>query len=151
MFLLGQLASALIVPRTGWQPPPRFVEAAAALSLAYLAIEILLLPKAGGRWIIAGLLGTFHGLYFHLFLVSTGYSPGFVLAGAVLVELALIAAFALIFSRIGRLAQRRGDDTRTSTGTQPASSFQTALKPLQLSASVLLVVGMVWFFLRLKG
>ena len=131
MFLLGQVASALIVPRTGWQPPPRFVEAAAALSLAYLAIEILLLPKAGGRWIIAGLLGTFHGLYFHLFLVSTGYSPGFVLAGAVLVEMALIAAFALIFSRIGRVS--------------------AAFRPVQVSASALFAVGIIWFLLRLKS
>jgi len=141
MFLLGQIGSVLIVPRMGWQPPARFVEAAAALSLAYLAIEILLLPKAGGRWIIAGLLGTFHGLYLHLFLESTGYAPGFVLSGAVAVELALIAAFAFLFSRIGRLAHRGGEVTRKSAGTQPAPAFQTALKPLQLSASVLLVVG----------
>ena len=151
MFLLGQIGSALIVPRTAWQPPARFVEAAAALSLAYLAIEILLLPKAGARWVIAGLLGTFHGLYFHLFLESTGYAPGFVLAGAVVVELALIAAFAFLFFRIGRLAHRGVDNTRKSAGTQPAPAFRTALKPLQLTASVLLVVGMVWFFLRLKG
>ncbi len=31
---------------------------------------------------IAGLLGTFHGLYFLLFLQSTGYAPGYVLLGA---------------------------------------------------------------------
>lgn len=131
MFLAGQVAAALIVPRTAWQPPSRFVEAAAALTLAYLAVEILLLPRAGGRWAIAGLLGAFHGLYFLLFLQSTGYAPGYVLSGAAFAELALIALFALIFSRIGRLA--------------------AALRPVQVSASALLVIGMVWFFLRLRS
>ncbi len=131
MFLAGEIASALLVPHTSWRPPSRFVEAAAALTLAYLAVEILLLPRAGGRWAIAGLLGAFHGLYFLLFLQSTGYSPGFVLLGAGLAELALIALFALIFARVGRLA--------------------AALRPVQVSASALLVFGMVWFFLRLKS
>ena len=131
MFLAGQIVSALVVPHTGWRPPSRFVEAAAALTLAYLAVEILLLPRAGGRWAIAGLLGAFHGLYFLLFLQSTGYGPGFVLLGAAMAELALIALFAVIFARIGRLA--------------------AALRPVQVSASALLVIGMVWFFLRLKS
>ena len=131
MFVAGQIASAILVPRAGWQPPPRFVEAAAALTLAYLAVEILFLPRAGGRWAVAALLGAFHGLYFLLFLTSTGYSPAYVLLGAALAELALIALFALIFTRIGRLA--------------------AALRPVQVSASALLVVGMVWFFLRLRS
>ena len=131
MFLAGQVASALLVPRTGWHPPPRFVEAAAALTLAYLAVEILLLPRAGGRWAIAGLLGAFHGLYFLVFIQSTGYAPGLVLAGAGLAEIALLAVFALVFSRVGRVA--------------------AALRPVQVSASALLAVGLIWFFLRLKS
>jgi len=131
MFLAGQIASVLIVSRTTWQPASRFVEAATALTLAYLAVEILLLPRAGGRWAIAGLLGAFHGLYFLLFLQNTGYSPGYVLLGAALAQLALITIFALIFSRVGR--------------------FAAALRPVQVSASALLVVGMVWFFLRLRS
>lgn len=131
MFIAGQIASALIVAHTRWQPAPRFVEAAAALTLAYLAVEILLLPKAGARWLIAGLLGTFHGLYFLLFIQSTGYSAGYVLLGAAVIQLALIALFALVFSRIGRWA--------------------AALRPVQVSASALLLVGMFWFFLRLRS
>src|SRR5581483_2570381 len=46
MFLAGQAGSALLLPHTGWQPAARFVEAAAALTVAYLAVEILLLPDA---------------------------------------------------------------------------------------------------------
>jgi len=131
MFIAGQIASTLLVPLTRWQPPPRFVEAAAALTLAYLAVEILLLPQAAGRWAIACLLGAFHGLYFLLFLQTTGYAPGFVLAGAALAEIALLALFALVFSRIGRVA--------------------AALRPVQVAASALLAIGLIWFFLRLKN
>lgn len=131
MFLAGQIASALVVARTTWQPAPRFVEAATALTLAYLAVEILLLPRAGGRWAIAGLLGAFHGLYLLLFLQSTGYSPGYVLLGAALAQVALIAIFGLLFARIAR--------------------FAGALRPVPVSASALLIVGMVWFFLRLRS
>lgn len=131
MFLAGQIASALIVPRTGWYPAPRFVEAAAALTIAYLAVEILLLPEAGWRWLIAAFLGAFHGLYFHLFLQTTGYRPAMVLAGAGLAEAIATAALWFAFSRIRRVA--------------------SALRPLQVSASALLVFGMVWFFLRLRG
>lgn len=131
MFLAGQVVSALLLPHTGWQPAPRFVEAAAALSVAYLAIEILLLPQAGARWVIAGALGAFHGLYFHLFLQSTGYHTGYVLTGAALAEVLAIAAIAFAFSRISRIAQ--------------------ALRPVQVSACALLAFGMIWFVLRLRG
>ncbi len=131
MFLAGQVASALVVSQTRWQPAPRFVEAAAALTLAYLAVEILFLPRAGARWLIACLLGSFHGLYFLLFIQSTGYSPGYVLFGAALAQIVLIAAFALVFSRMNR--------------------WISALRPVQVSAAALLVLGMVWFFLRLRS
>jgi hypothetical protein len=131
MFLAGQFLSAWIVPLTAWQPAPRFVEAAAALTIAYLAVEILILPQAGSRWLIAGILGAFHGLYFELFLRNTGYAPVWVLAGAAVAELALIALFALLFARTLKLA--------------------AFLKPVQVSASLLLVFGMVWFCLRLAG
>lgn len=131
MFLAGQAVAVLGTPHTGWQPAPRFVEAAAALTVAYLAIEILLLPKAGARWLIAGVLGVFHGLFFYLFVQVAGYRPGFVLAGAAAAEIALLAVLALVFSRLTKWAQ--------------------ALRPVQVSASALLVFGMVWFFLRLRG
>jgi hypothetical protein len=131
MFLAGQMAAVLVVPHTAWQPAPRFVEAAAALTIAYLAVEILLLPQAGARWLVVAVLGAFHGLYFHLFLQTTGYHAGFVLMGAAVAEIMMIAILATVFSRIGRLAQ--------------------ALRPLQVSASALLVFGMVWFFMRLRS
>ena len=122
-FLLGQCASAIAMGHVLWQPAPRFVEAAMALAVAYLAVEILLLPEAGSRWLVTGVLGLFHGMYFHLFLQTTEYSAVLVLAGAALAELAVIALIALIV---------RGRAKR-------------------VSASALLVIGMVWFFLRLRS
>ena len=131
MFLFGQVATAVIMPRTSWDPAPRFVEAATALTIAYMAVEILALPKAGKRWLIASALGAFHGLYFALFLRATGFRPAYVLTGAALCEVTLISLFAFCFSRIGRVTAR----------------FQ----PARVAAGLLLGVGMFWFFLRLKS
>ncbi len=131
MFLLGQIAAALLAPGFNWSPAPRFVEAATALTIAYMAVEILALPEAGKRWLIAGALGIFHGLYFALFLSTSEFHALYVLTGAALAEAILIAFFALCFSRIAQLA----------------SNF----RPAQVSASLLLAVGMFWFFLRLRS
>jgi hypothetical protein len=130
-FLAGQAVSVLALTHAAWQPPPRFVEAATALAVAYLAVEILLLPEAGARWLVAGVLGVLHGLYFRLFVQTTGYSPVLVLLGAALAEAAAIAVLALALSRLGRLAK--------------------AFRPVQVAASALLVFGMVWFLLRLRS
>jgi hypothetical protein len=131
LFLAGQLLGALATPLTGWRPAPRFVEAAAALTIAYLAVEILLLPDAGKRWAVAGVLGVFHGLYFELFLRTAEYNAGYVLSGAIAAELTLLAVFGLLLPRLGRLTQ--------------------ALRPVQVSAAALLVTGLAWFFARLGG
>jgi hypothetical protein len=131
MFLVGQAASVLAMAHVLWQPAPRFVEAATALAVAYLAVEILLFPQAGARWLVAGVLGALDGLYFHLFVRTTGYSPALVLLGAVLAEAAAIAILALVLSRLGRMAK--------------------AFRPVQVAASALLVFGMVWFLLRLRS
>jgi hypothetical protein len=130
-FLMGQAVSVLTMAHVAWQPAPRFVEAATALAVAYLAVEILMLPQAGARWLVAGVLGALHGLYFHLFVQTTQYSPALVLAGAALAEVSAVALLALVFSRVGRMAR--------------------ALRPVQVAASALLVFGMAWFVLRLRG
>ncbi len=125
-FLAGQAAALFLVPLASWQPAPRFVEAAAALTVAYLAVEVLLLPKAGARWLVAGVLGVFHGLYFFLFVQTTGYRPELVLGGAMLAEAAALALLALLLLRSGPLIHRLGE-------------------------AALLLCGLVWFALRLKG
>jgi HupE / UreJ protein len=131
MFLGGELLAAVITPLIDWRPNPRFVEAAIALTIAYLAIEILLLPNAGQRWLVAGALGAFHGLYFALFLRTSGFSPALVLSGAALAEVVLLGLFAIAFQWLGRRL--------------------AAIQPARIAATLLFVTGMGWFFLRLKS
>jgi hypothetical protein len=96
-FLLGLAGGAL----SGWSPSPRFAECAAALSVAYLAVEILFLPGGSSRWIVAAVLGVFQGLYLALFRGGSNY---FIL-GAVLADAFVAAAIGmLLIRRIPRFA-----------------------------------------------
>jgi hypothetical protein len=131
MFLAGQVAAVLVVPRTGWVPAPRFVEAAAALAVAYLAVEVLLLPKAGARSLIAGVIGVFYGLFLYLFVATADYRPGFVLAGAAVAEIAVTGVLSLLFARVVRWGQ--------------------SVRIVQVAASALLVFALGWFIVRLRG
>lgn len=130
-FVAGECGSALVLFYGTWSPAPRFVEAAAALTIAYLAVEILLLPEAGHRWAVAAALGVFHGFYFGLFLRESQMHPLPVLAGVVSTELLLLALFAWLLGRLARIAHR--------------------LQPVRAGAGALLLVGMAWFLLRLRG
>jgi hypothetical protein len=75
------LAGLIVAVLAGYHPPERFAECAAALGVAYLAVEILFVPQGGLRWWIGGLLGLFHGLYLSLF---TGTEIPLFVAGAAL-------------------------------------------------------------------
>ncbi len=127
--IAGEVIACLVLPMTGWRPAPRFVEAAAALTIAYLAVEILMLPAAGRRWAVVGVLGLFQGLYFALFIESSRYSTAWVLAGVGAAEIVLLGLFATAGSWIGRV-------------------FAGA--PLRAIGSwLLLATGGVWFVARL--
>lgn len=132
-FVVGEIASALIVPRTPWNPAPRFVDAALALTVAYLAVEVLTLPQAGQRWLVAAVLGLFHGLSYALYLTNTGYDAFAVLFGMGVAELLAIGIFALLMQRLGRIFSG------------------IALTTQKIAASLLLVTGLTWFFLRLRA
>jgi hypothetical protein len=84
VYLGGQWAMRPIAPKIPFQFSPRFVEAAMALTVAYMALEVLMLPQAGKRWAVVLVLGLFHGLYFAAFPVTY-------LAGAQLFEGAAVA------------------------------------------------------------
>ena len=131
MFFVGELVAALVIPRTAWQPSPAFVEAAAALTVAYLAVEILAFPEAGQRWLVVLVLGAFHGLYYSMFTVASGYAAGWVMGGAILAEAVQISAVAFVLTQVARPLE--------------------ALRPVRLVAALLLVTGLVWFAWCLKG
>jgi hypothetical protein len=131
MFVAGEAVSCLAAPYLGFRPAARFIEAAAALTIAYLAAEVLLLPAAGGRWAVAGVLGTFHGLYFAEFVRSSGYRAAWVLLGAAAAEVTLLGVLGLASLR-GLRAEMRARVNRMGGG-------------------LLLMVGLVWFGLRLRS
>jgi hypothetical protein len=83
MYLAGEWIMRPIAPKIPWTLSPRFIEAAMALTVAYLALEILTLPNAGNRWAVVLVLGLFHGLYFAAF-------PATYLAGAVAMQVILV-------------------------------------------------------------
>jgi len=130
-FLAAECASAAALAGIDWTPAPRFVEAAAALTVAYLAVEILLLPEAGHRWAVAGALGVFHGFYFGVFLRESQMSWLPVMAGILVAELALLSLFAALLGWLLRVASR--------------------LRPIQAGAGALLAAGVAWFLLRLRN
>jgi hypothetical protein len=110
---------------------PRFIEAAAALTIAYLAFEIVLLPHSSMRWLVVAVLGLFHGAYFAAFLTESGYHLATFLTGVVICELLLIGLFAFLLDRVVRLSFLR--------------------RAVPVAASLLLAIGVGWFFLRLRA
>ena len=130
-FLIAEAVACVLAPRIPAPLSPRFIEAAAALTIAYLAFEIVLLPKSSLRWLVVGVLGLFHGAYFSMFLAESGYRAPAFLAGVAIAELLLVAVLAGIVTRLAR--------------------FQWMRRVVPVAASLLLTVGLVWFFLRLRA
>ena len=124
-FLCAQAAIAAAAGILGWIPPTRFLEAAAALTVAYLASEILFLPDAKHRWVVCGSMGCFHGLFLAAFLAASGMKAPYFLPGAISTEALIVtAAGAIRLTVVSRRAE-------------------------QLAGILLLVVGLAWFGLRL--
>jgi hypothetical protein len=134
-FVAGECASTAVLLRTAWQPPPRFAEAAAALALAYLALEILAFPKSGGRWLLALLFGAFQGMFFALFVAESGYRTVWVLTGAAFGALITGGICALAGLAAMRLMAR--------------DSLQRFVKTL--AGASLLATGVIWFAIRLRS
>ena len=128
-FACGEVTACLLAPAIPVPLSPRFIEAAAALTVAYLAFEIVLLPDSGQRWLVVGILGLIHGTYFSLFLRSSGYQLWTFLTGVILAEMLVIAALGFAI-RLLRLTRIR--------------------RAAPIAASALMMVGMIWFFVRLR-
>lgn len=129
-FLTAEALACAIAPHISIQLSPRFIEAAAALTIAYLAFEIVLLPHSGMRWLVVGVLGLFHGTYFSSFLAQSGYRASNFLLGVAVAEILVIAVFAAIAGGLARYAWTR--------------------RAIPIAASLLLTTGVVWFFIRLR-
>jgi hypothetical protein len=75
-FLMGEAGAILIGPRVPWPLAPRFLEAAMALTVAYLAVEILMASSAKNLAWIVGVLGLFHGLGVSGFPLPYSFAAG---------------------------------------------------------------------------
>ncbi len=128
-FLAAQAAGAVGLAASDWAPPPKFVESAGALTVAYLATEILALPQAGARWLVAAGMGLFHGIYFGVFLRQSEMSAAAVLGGASIAEGLVLAGLGLLALR---LAKDFGEKLFRNT-----------------TAGLLLAIGLGWFAVRL--
>ena len=130
-FVAAETLACAMAPRISLSLSPRFIEAAAALTIAYLAFEIVLLPHSSMRWLVVAVLGLFHGAYFSAFLTESRYHAATFLTGVVVCELMLIALFAFLLDRLVRLSFLR--------------------RTVPVAASLLLAVGVAWFLLRLRA
>lgn len=128
-FLATLAATAVAVSVLGRQPPPGFTDAAGALTIAYLAVETLTLPEAGGRWLVAGGMGAFHGLYFGVFLQQASMSPAAVLFGVLTMTVLVLA---LVYALALRLSKDFGE-----------SLFR------KVCAGMLCLIGVGWFIAQL--
>lgn len=99
VFLAAEYAARLLGPRLPLALSARFLEAVLALLVAYLAVEILLLPHGRSRWLVVAILALCHGLSFAGF-------PAAYLLGALPVQGAVFAALAAAWIRMPRAWKR---------------------------------------------
>ncbi len=95
LFLLAQLAGAILP----WQPPPRFLESAAALAVAYLAVEVLFLPPSNSRWLLAASLGFVPGLALAEYIRQSESSLSYSFLGTALADIAILPLTAALVFR----------------------------------------------------
>jgi len=127
MFVAGELVAQFIPVQS---MPPRFLEAAAALTVAYLAVEILWLAGAGSRWAVLAVLGGIHGLYFSQFGQGFGHARATLFAGIVFGELLALALLGIVVRLL------------------PAATAESMRRP---AAWALFAIGLGWFAMRLVG
>jgi hypothetical protein len=93
VFLAAEYSARFLGPRLPLALSAGFLEAVLALLVAYLAVEILLLPQGRSRWLVVAILGLCRGLSFAAF-------PPAYLLGALPV---LAAGFAALAAAVIRM------------------------------------------------
>ncbi len=116
-FLGGQAVAAFAGSALQWAPPARFLESAAALTVAYLAAEVLFLPDDRNRWLACAAMGCVHGLILAALLGPSQMRPEFFVTGALGCEALLISGLALARIRwVSVGAERLGAVLLLATG-----------------------------------
>jgi hypothetical protein len=99
LFLGAEWIAVPLAPQLPLSLSSGFLEAAMALTGAYLAVDVLLLPEARSRWGLIPLMGLVHGLYYAAF-------PAAYLVGASVAQAIAITIFAAITLRLGKPVRR---------------------------------------------
>ncbi|MEP6960675.1 MAG: HupE/UreJ family protein [Acidobacteriota bacterium] len=92
-FLASEWAIRPIAPLIPLSMSPEFLEAVMALTVAYMAGELLLMPSGRARWLLVPVLGLIHGLPFVAF-------PPLYLTGAALLQALLLAVLTYVASKM---------------------------------------------------
>ena len=100
-FLAGEWLALPIAPRIPMSFSPQFLESILALTVAYLAAEIVFLPDGRARWMVVPVLGVAHGLPFAAF-------PPAYLGGASTVQLLLLAVLTFAALKMPQRWRRPG-------------------------------------------
>jgi HupE / UreJ protein len=122
--LLGAFAvGEAVATVSGQTMAPQFVEAAAALAVAYLAVEILFLPGAKHRWAVVAVLGALQGLAYSALVEASKFSPVWVLMGAYFAAFVVLMLGGLVWSKL-------------------------PWRPVRALAAVILAISTAWFVWR---
>jgi hypothetical protein len=130
----------LIAAGLGWvRLSPRLVEPAIALSIAYVAVENLVVPEPRGRWLLTFGFGLVHGFGFASVLAEIGLPPRGVvpslLSFNVGVELGQLVVVGAVAPLLLWLVPRFGQAARVR----------------RIGSVVLLGLSTLWFFERVSG
>jgi hypothetical protein len=99
-FVAGEWLARPLSSRIPMSFSPEFVEAVLALTVAYLAAEIVFLPDSQARWAVVPILGIAHGLPFAAF-------PSSFLTAASITQAILLCVFWLVIRKLPASWRRR--------------------------------------------
>jgi hypothetical protein len=135
IFLIAQTLTLQVGALDVISLPPRFVDSAIALSVAYIALENLLLKEATNRWLIAGLFGLIFGFSLSVNIKEWGLPKRGLIASLLSFSLGSIlgvgvsAALILVFLHY-------------------LNRFQWQKKATAFASVVLVGIGFFWFVKR---
>jgi HupE / UreJ protein len=135
IFLIAQTLTLQVGALDVISLPPRFVDSAIALSVAYIALENLLLKEVANRWLIAGLFGLIFGFSFSVNIKEWGLPKKGLITSLLSFSLGSILAVgvsaALIFLFLHYL-----------------NRFEWQKKATTFASVILVGVGFFWFVKR---
>jgi hypothetical protein len=102
VFIVGEWLALPLAPRVPLALSQGFLESAIALTVAYLAVDVLMVPEGRARWAIVPLLGIVHGMAYAAF-------PAPYLSAASAAQLLAVAALAMVVRKIPADVPRWGN------------------------------------------